>query len=204
VNLAHGAFYALGAYISVSIARLLGFGPSVVLSPLAVALIEAAGRPLTGKLEVRDFQLVEAPILAKLLTFAGLTGIVDLLSGQGIHFTALQMPFAYQDGILQVRDGEAAGNALGITAKGRIDLDNDQLALEGTLVPAYVLNSALSGLPLVGGLFSAEKGGGVVAINYQIKGPMDDPGYSVNPLSALTPGFLRGFFDLFGGTAPKN
>ena len=33
VNLAHGAFYALGAYISVEITKYLGFGPAVVLSP---------------------------------------------------------------------------------------------------------------------------------------------------------------------------
>ena len=29
VNLAHGAFYALGAYISVEITKYLGFGPAV-------------------------------------------------------------------------------------------------------------------------------------------------------------------------------
>src|SRR5260370_119536 len=39
VNLAHGAFYALGAYASVEITKYLGFGPAVVLSPLAVALL---------------------------------------------------------------------------------------------------------------------------------------------------------------------
>src|SRR5712672_3334070 len=37
VNLAHGAFYALGAYASVEITRYLGFGPAVMLSPIAVA-----------------------------------------------------------------------------------------------------------------------------------------------------------------------
>src|ERR1700688_2873319 len=39
VNLAHGAFYALGAYISVEITRYLGFGAAVVISPLAVAML---------------------------------------------------------------------------------------------------------------------------------------------------------------------
>ena len=45
VNLAHGAFYALGAYASLEIAKYTGFGPSVVLSPVAVAQTrEAAER----------------------------------------------------------------------------------------------------------------------------------------------------------------
>src|SRR5258707_2294719 len=38
VNLAHGAFYALGAYASVEITKYLGFGPAVGVSPLAGAM----------------------------------------------------------------------------------------------------------------------------------------------------------------------
>lgn len=154
-------------------------------------------RPLTGIAKIEDFQLVHAPVLAKLLTVAGLTGIGDILSGQGIHFSGLEMPFLYADGILDVKDGQASGNSLGVTAKGRVDLDNDKLRLEGTVVPAYMFNSALGNLPVVGGLFSAEKGGGLFAINYQMKGVMGDPDITFNPLSALTPGFLRNLFNIF-------
>lgn len=39
VNLAHGAFYAVGAYLAVEIQKYLGFSGATVLSPLGVALI---------------------------------------------------------------------------------------------------------------------------------------------------------------------
>jgi len=39
VNLAHGAFYAVGAYLAVELERRLGFFGAVVLSPIGVALI---------------------------------------------------------------------------------------------------------------------------------------------------------------------
>lgn len=39
VNLAHGAFYAVGAYLAVEIEKYLGFSGATVLSPLGVALI---------------------------------------------------------------------------------------------------------------------------------------------------------------------
>ncbi|MFN0313526.1 MAG: branched-chain amino acid ABC transporter permease [Burkholderiales bacterium] len=39
VNLAHGAFYALGAYLAVSIAQRLGFFGALLLSPVCVAII---------------------------------------------------------------------------------------------------------------------------------------------------------------------
>jgi hypothetical protein len=39
-------------------------------------------------------------------------------------------------------------------------------------------------------------------MNYGVKGPFDDPSVWVNPLSAVTPGFLRGLFGVFDG--PSN
>jgi len=73
VNLAHGAFYALGAYISISIARYLGFGPSVVLSPIAVALLGI----LFERFLLRRFYAAD-PILSLLVTF-GLAMIAEQL-----------------------------------------------------------------------------------------------------------------------------
>jgi len=39
VNLAHGAFYALGAYFAVEIAKLAGFGGALIASPVLVGLL---------------------------------------------------------------------------------------------------------------------------------------------------------------------
>jgi len=64
VNLAHGAFYALGAYASVEIAKHLGFGPAVALSPLAVALLGI----LFERFLLRRFYSAD-PVLSLLLTF---------------------------------------------------------------------------------------------------------------------------------------
>jgi hypothetical protein len=69
--------------------------------------------------------------------------------------------------------------------------------MTGTIVPAYFFNSMLGQLPLVGKLFSPEKGGGVFAARFGLNGNIDDPSVSINPISALTPGFLRGIFGVF-------
>ena len=42
----------------------------------------------------------------------------------------------------------------------------------------------------------------MIAFNYTMKGPIDDPAVTVNPLSALTPGFLRRLFDVFDAPPP--
>ncbi len=128
---------------------------------------------------------------------AALTGIVDLLQGSGIPFATLEAPFTLTDGVLALNDARTSGTALGLTAKGQVDLDRDMMALEGTVVPIYALNSVLGKIPLVGSLFSSEKGGGVFAMNYSMIGPSKDPSVVVNPLSAFTPGMLRKLFDIF-------
>ncbi|HVI51557.1 MAG TPA: AsmA-like C-terminal domain-containing protein [Candidatus Sulfotelmatobacter sp.] len=153
--------------------------------------------PLIGQCQVTDYQVMKAPALARLLTVAALTGVVELLSGEGINFSTMQVPFVLTDGVLEIKDGQASGTALGLTARGQVDLDNDKLALEGTIVPAYVLNSVLGRIPLLGSIFANEKGGGVIAMNYSMSGPSKDPSVMVNPLSALTPGFLRKLFNIF-------
>jgi len=71
VNLAHGAFYALGAYASVEFARLVGFGPAVVLSPISVAMLGI----LFERFLLRRFYTAD-PILGLLVTF-GLAMIVE-------------------------------------------------------------------------------------------------------------------------------
>src|SRR5215210_3523522 len=64
VNLAHGAFYALGAYASVELVKYLGFVPAVVLSPVAVALLGI----LFERFILRRFYTAD-PILSLLVTF---------------------------------------------------------------------------------------------------------------------------------------
>ena len=64
VNLAHGAFYALGAYLSLEITKYLGFGPAVVMSPIAVAMLGI----LFERFILRRFYTAD-PILSLLVTF---------------------------------------------------------------------------------------------------------------------------------------
>ena len=83
-------------------------------------------------------------------------------------------------------------------AKGRFLRRERMIDVEGTVVPAYFFNQLLGNIPLVGRLFSPERGGGVFAATYRLRGPSADPTVTLNPLAALTPGFLRGVFGLGG------
>ncbi len=148
--------------------------------------------PLQGQLEIRNFTISRAPVLARLLNVLALGGILDALRDSGISFQRLIVPFVWINDSLRIEEARTYGISLGMTASGGFDLAAGTMDLRGTLVPFYFFNSALGRLPLVGPLFTGdEKGGGLFAAAYRIEGPLDDPDVTVNPLSTLLPGFLR-------------
>lgn len=64
VNLSHGAFYALGAYLSLEVIKLTGFGASILITPLLVGLLGI----LFERFLLRRFYSAD-PILSLLVTF---------------------------------------------------------------------------------------------------------------------------------------
>src|SRR5260221_9032270 len=83
VNLAHGAFFALGAYASVEITKYLGFGPAVVLPPFAVALLGI----LFERYILRRFYTADA-ILRLLVTFG-----LAIVAEQALRIILCAPPF---------------------------------------------------------------------------------------------------------------
>src|SRR5690349_4439588 len=99
VNLAHGAFFAIGAYLAVEISEALGFAPAFVLSPVLVALLGI----LVERFLFRRFYRAD-PILSLLVTF-GLAMVIEQILR--IIWGAAPIPFAmpaYLSGLLFVGD----------------------------------------------------------------------------------------------------
>jgi hypothetical protein len=154
-------------------------------------------RNVTGTAVIDEVVVHNSPVLGKLLQAITLYGLVDALRGPGMRFARIVAPYRYDGADLILNDARAANPSLGLTAQGRIGLASGQVSISGTIVPAYFFNSMLGQLPLVGKLFSPEKGGGVFAARFGLEGAIDDPSVSFNPISALTPGFLRDIFSIF-------
>ncbi len=155
-------------------------------------------QPLDGTISVSDYRIINAPALAHVISIMSLTGILEALEGEGLAFKSLEIPFELSQGTFHLKEAKATGTSLGFTATGKVFRHADIVDLEGTVIPAYAINSALGHIPVLGDLFTGgEKGGGVFAATYTMTGPMEEPVVSVNPLSALAPGFLRNVFGIF-------
>ena len=95
-----------------------------------------------------------------------------------------------------------SGPAIGLTMSGQVDRSANIAQMEGTLVPAYTVNSVLGKVPLLGPLIVGREGEGIFGFTYAVKGNIDDPSVIVNPLSAIAPGFLRRIFEFSSSLPP--
>jgi hypothetical protein len=157
------------------------------------------GPPSTARFTVRmrNFQVVRLPAMARLLSSAGsLTGLVEMLNGDGIGFQSLETQMAYANDRLTFTEGRMAGPSLGLTGAGSYDMGRDNLDIDGVVAPSPMLNLSMLGeVPVIGDLLVSRRGEGVFGMTYSINGHAGEPRVGVNPASALTPGILRRIFE---------
>ncbi len=167
------------------------------------AVPKAPPADYVGTITLSDILVTDQPFLARLFAAATLDGPLRLLKGEGIAITKLSAPFSAQGKIVLIHEGRASGSAVGGTFEGVLDRRTDRIELTGTMVPAYGLNSMLGAVPILGDILASRKGEGVFGVTYSMKGPLDDPTLSTNPLSVLTPGILRRIFEFSPPKAPQ-
>ncbi|MGN7678337.1 MAG: AsmA-like C-terminal domain-containing protein [Anaplasma sp.] len=144
-----------------------------------------------GMFSITNFNIVNAPILAQILTLSSLQGISNTLSGSGIHFGKLNVPFSYSDNLISFKESWIEGIELGISLGGKIDLNTRSFDVRGQIVPAYAVSKLVWNTPMVGKLLTGGQSRGIVAIDYKVKGTAKAHDISVNFLSILAPNLLK-------------
>lgn len=150
--------------------------------------------PFRGKLTISPFVVRKAPAALQYARNLSLYGWLSAKNTSEFTVHRFEMPVSFSDGVLRIRDGRAGNGALGATLEGPVNLDHGTLDLSGTIVPIFAVNALPGGLPAIGRLFAPEKGGGFLAMRFGLTGKLDDPKFSISPLSIFLPGMLREIF----------
>jgi hypothetical protein len=155
-----------------------------------------------GTVTLTDIVVTDQPFVARLFSAGSLDGPLRLLQGDGISLTAVSIPFSARAKMVAIRDGRAAGSAIGMTFAGTVDRKAERVDLTGSLVPLYGLNSFLGAVPVLGDLLVSKQGEGIFGLTYAMKGNLNEPSISLNPLSVLTPGIFRRIFEFSPAKEP--
>lgn len=150
----------------------------------------------TGELLIRDARIVDAPVIAKLLSLISLEQL--LTSGKGILFSEIKIPMKIQGDLVNLSNVRMSGPSIGLRFDGYYNYAESLFDLDGRLIPVAGINSFISSIPLVGDILTGSQEGLLVA-DFTVKGPRKDPQVSVNPLSVVTPGLVKDFFSVLTG-----
>lgn len=150
--------------------------------------------PASGRLKLRHFAMSGQPTLPR-FSKQGHPKTSDKPSGPR-HFTSLSVPFSVDDRGVHIEHAVLKGGSIGVAAQGTIDIKEQKIAISGTIIPIYALNSLLSAIPVLGTLLTGGEGEGIFAITFTLSGVLTDPKMTLNPASIFALGVLRKLFQL--------
>ncbi len=149
---------------------------------------------IVGIARIKDVRISGASTFKSILDEGGVKEAASAAAGGGLAFDKVRVPFEYRDGVLTLGDSTAKGVLLAVTVEGTVDENSDEIDLVGVISPAYALTGVLDNIPLIGDILSGGKGEGILAMTFKVRGSLDEPVFTVNPLSLLAPGILRKIF----------
>lgn len=164
--------------------------------------IATDGDATPGRLVIRNFVLRDEPALRTLVSQQpqrvgpGVEANVN-----AAQFAQARADFVRRGARLDLSEAVMWGAEIGFRLEGYLDQGSRDLDIRGTFVPAFGLNNAFAQVPLFGAILGGGRHEGLIGINFRVSGSLDAPTLTVNPLSAIAPGFLRRLFEA-GGAPP--
>lgn len=155
---------------------------------------------LDGTMEIQNFTLRDEPAMKKLVAQSVTAPPSESataarsIDANAVGFTKLKVNFQRAGSRLELKDATMYGPAIGLSVNGWLDYAHDRVGMSGTFVPVFALNNLFSQVPVLGFFLGGNSNEGLFAIDFHISGAVSSPTLSVNPLSAIAPGFLRKIF----------
>jgi hypothetical protein len=165
--------------------------------------------PQSGVIQIRSFTLRNEPALSSIMAQGPASSeVVDVrgrkrvVQGQGseVTFDRMRANFVRNGSRVDFTDAAISNAVMGFTLSGYLDTGKERTDINGTFVPLYGLNNVVAQVPLFGPLLAGGHNEGLFAVNFRVSGKLAAPDVSVNPLSAVAPGFLRKLFSAGGGS----
>jgi len=153
---------------------------------LILAPVQGAGT-YEGEFTIEDTRVVNSGAMTELLAAVSIVGLLEQIEEEGIRFGDVEGRFRLDPTAVTLYRSSAIGASMGISLDGYYDLAAGQIDMQGVLSPLYILN-------VIGRIFSARDGEGLVGFNFNLTGDVSDPEIDINPLSILTPGVFREIF----------
>ena len=168
---------------------------------VALDLLGSTETGYRGKLEAKDFTLVDEPRLSSLVGTSPAPNAASLSQAVGrdlgterAFFDHASVGIDYGKNGLHVSNGIIRGPVFGSSFSGTVYDSANRIDMVGSFMPAYGVNRIFGAIPLVGQILGNGNEGGLIGITYRLDGAFASPTLTVNPISAIAPGIFRSIF----------
>ncbi|WP_165690755.1 hypothetical protein [Consotaella salsifontis] len=155
-----------------------------------------------GRVELRNFTLVDEPRLSSLVSTPPSEGEKSLAAALGrdiptaeAFFDQASANITYGAGRVMVDDGIVRGPVFGSSFSGTLHDEKGRIDIAGSFMPAYGINRVFGAIPFFGQILGNGNEGGLIGITYRLSGAFASPDLSINPISVIAPGIFRRIFE---------
>ena len=142
----------------------------------------------------KNIVFYDAPFLANFFSIFSLDGFTQQMKDGGIIFNEFNADYKLKDNKVKLVDSLLTGSELGIQFDSVIGLNNDYFLLNGSIIPAYTINTLITKFPIVGDIITAgSPEDGLIGANFRVE--KIDGEYEVfyNPISVFVPNIIKNF-----------
>ncbi len=182
--------------------RFMNYYDKIRGGSLKADLASTPGQPLSGRVSIRNFAVVDEPRLAAIVSSrpsGGGESLNEAVKGK-INSSSIGFDLAYAhigkgDNYLVLDRGVLRGPTVGATYQGVLYDSAGNMSITGTFMPAYGLNRLFGDLPIIGQVLGNGRDRGLIGITFKIEGKAKHPQVIVNPISVIAPGIFRSIFE---------
>ncbi len=143
-------------------------------------------------IDLKDFVLINSPASLKILSLPSISGLVSIAEGEeGIRFGYGQISYTENEKNFNNIDAFAVSDSIGLVMDGKIQREESMVDMSGEISPMYLVNAIIQNVPIIGPIIIGDEGEGLFSIDFSLKGDVDDPEVSSNPLTIIKPRIIE-------------
>ena len=148
-------------------------------------------------IKVKDFSIDKNSKFYNLLFTSRMLDIFSVLQNSQDEFNYLEVPVRRKGKVFSFDQAIMLGGTVAFSFKGEANPSKKIAIVNGTYGPLYLFEKNFKNVPFLSELFGKNVEESLLAADFKVKKNGNKTDFIFNPLSILTPGKTRNFFDIW-------
>jgi hypothetical protein len=148
-------------------------------------------------IKVKDFSVNKESKFYNLVFTSRLLDIFSILQNKQDEFNYLEIPIQKKGKVFNFDHAIMLGGTVAFSFKGEANPSQKTASVNGTYGPLYLFEKNFQNVPFLKELFGKNVEESLIAADFKVSKNGNKTDFIFNPLSVLTPGKTRNFFDIW-------